>query len=50
MKKQKPLFIKVWSDTLKDGGKEFSKKMERLFWKRDIKKQLKNEVNQCENQ
>lgn len=39
MKRQKPNFIKDWADDLTRWGKWYARKMERVMWKRKIRKE-----------
>lgn len=43
MKKQKPNFIRDWFDEFTRFDKWFNRKLERLNWKRQIRKDLKDE-------
>lgn len=45
MKRQKPTFRKEWWDEFTRFDKWFSRKLERLGWKRKIRKEVKDESN-----
>lgn len=45
MKRQKPNFMRDWFDEFTRYEKWWTRKMERLKWKRQIRKEIKNESN-----
>lgn len=45
MKRQKPNFIRDWADEFSRLEKIFQRRLERLIWKRNIVKGMKDEKN-----